>query len=69
MILQIPVRYTLGVGWGEADNPAAAFDSALVRAGMADLNLLRVNTILPPGAARAEKLVVTQDLLVFCRPC
>lgn len=63
-MLRIPVRYTLGAGWGEADTPLHAFEAALLTAGMGDLNLLRVTTILPPGAVHTGKVDVPQEMLV-----
>lgn len=63
-MLPIPVRFTLGAGWGEAETPLNAFDAALLAAGMGDINLLRVSSILPPGAVHTEQLDIPDGMLV-----
>lgn len=63
-MLPIPVRFTLGAGQGEAGTPLNAFDAALLAAGMGNLNLLRVSSILPPGAVHTEKLDIPHGMLV-----
>lgn len=63
-MLPIPVRFTLGAGQGEAEMPLNAFDAALLAAGMGNLNLLRVSSILPPGAVHTEVLDIPHGMLV-----
>lgn len=63
-MLPIPVRFTFGSGWGEADAGLNAFDAALLASGMGDLNLLRVSSILPPGAVLTEQLDIPAGMLV-----
>lgn len=63
-MLPIPVRFTLGAGQGEAATPLNAFDAALLAAGMGNLNLLRVSSILPPGAVQSEQLDIPHGMLV-----
>ncbi|NLY54164.1 MAG: arginine decarboxylase, pyruvoyl-dependent [Firmicutes bacterium] len=63
-MLSIPVRFTLRSGYGEAETPLNAFDVALLAAGMGDLNLLKVSTILPPGAVYTEELDIAPGSLV-----
>lgn len=63
-MLPIPVRFTLGAGWGEAETKLNAFDAALLAAGMGDLNLLRVSSILPPGAVHTKELDIPEGMLV-----
>lgn len=63
-MLDIPVRFTLGAGSGEADTSANAFDIALLQAGMGNLSMLRVHSILPPGAVHTEQLDVPEGMLV-----
>jgi arginine decarboxylase len=46
------VFITSGVGWGETS--LTAFDKALLDAGIGDLNLIRVTSIVPPGAKVTE---------------
>ncbi len=46
----IPNRVSLVSGAGEGRTRLTAFDAALLSAGIAHLNLVRVSSILPPGA-------------------
>ncbi len=47
---QLPKAISLVAGHGEGGTELNAFDRALQDAGAADLNFLRVTSILPPGA-------------------
>jgi arginine decarboxylase len=49
-MLPTPTRYTLVAGAAEAKEELNAFDKALLNAGVGNVNLLRVSSILPPGA-------------------
>jgi len=49
-MLPTPTRYTLVAGAAEAEKELNAFDRALLNAGVGNVNLLRVSSILPPGA-------------------
>jgi arginine decarboxylase len=51
-----PDRYRLAAGTGEGRTALTAFDRALLQAGIGDLNLVRVSSILPAGAAPADRL-------------
>jgi len=44
-----PGRFFLTCGRGEGITPLNAFDAALWDAGVGDLNLVKVSSILPPG--------------------
>lgn len=44
----LTIRITAGSGWGRTT--MAAFDSALRSAGVADHNLVRLSSVIPPGA-------------------
>lgn len=55
-MLPVPNVFNLVAGVGEGGTPLMAFDAALRSAGVADVNLLRVSSILPPGARRDEEL-------------
>ncbi len=46
----------MGSGWGAGETELLAFDAALNRAGMAQFNLLKVSSIIPPGAIRADSV-------------
>lgn len=49
-MLPTPQRFTVTAGAAEGPTRLNAFDNALLAAGIGNLNLLRVSSILPPGA-------------------
>ncbi|MBE3599240.1 MAG: arginine decarboxylase, pyruvoyl-dependent [Limnochordaceae bacterium] len=55
-MLPLPTRYTLAAGAAEGVTELNAFDNALLAAGIGNLNLIRVSSILPAGARRTEYL-------------
>jgi len=57
-LLATPCKFTLVAGSGEGGTPLNAFDAALVRAGIGNLNLLRVSSILPPSTQLAKKMEI-----------
>jgi len=57
-MLPTPTKFTLVVGSGEGDTRLTAFDKALLAAGIGNLNLVRVSSIVPPGAEYVEKLEI-----------
>jgi arginine decarboxylase len=57
-MLQTPHRFTLVAGSGEGDTTLTAFDKALLSAGVGNLNLLRVSSILPPGAEYSHQVEI-----------
>jgi len=63
-MLPIPTRFALVAGCGEGLKPLAAFDNALLDAGIGNLNLIRVSSILPPGAQQMERLSIPPGSLV-----
>ncbi|MGE5598241.1 MAG: pyruvoyl-dependent arginine decarboxylase [Bacteroidota bacterium] len=63
-MLATPDLYTLTAGAGEGVTALNAFDAALLAAGIGNLNLLRVSSILPPGAAYREKLAIPPGSLL-----
>src|SRR5262245_36782131 len=44
------LRIAIGVGVGEGPTPLAAFDAALVDAGVANYNLIGLSSVIPPAA-------------------
>jgi len=48
MLIKIPTKFFLVSGIGEGNTPLTAFDRALLNAGIANTNLLKVTSILPP---------------------
>ena len=55
-MLEYPSRFVLTSGSGEAPYALVAFDQALISAGLANYNLLKVSSILPAECAEAERL-------------
>ncbi len=49
-------RFWLGAGVGRGPYELVAFDRALRDAGVADYNLLKISSILPPGAEPAPEV-------------
>jgi arginine decarboxylase len=63
-MLITPVSYTIAVGSAEGITPLNAFDNALLAAGIGNLNLLKVSSILPPGAKYVEAFQIPPGSLV-----
>ena len=51
----LPTRYFLTAGFGRGNSELVAFDDALIAAGVADLNLIKLSSILVPGCKKIEK--------------
>lgn len=49
-MLPIPGKYSLVAGAGEGNTQLNAFDKALLNAGVGNTNLIKITSILPPGA-------------------
>jgi arginine decarboxylase len=49
---QVPERYWVTSGRAEGGTELNAFDNALLAAGIGNLNLIRVSSVLPRGATR-----------------
>ncbi|MBW8058142.1 MAG: arginine decarboxylase, pyruvoyl-dependent [candidate division NC10 bacterium] len=63
-MLVTPVSYTLAVGAAEGTTPLNAFDNALLAAGIGNVNLIKVSSILPPGTKYLETLEIPPGSLV-----
>jgi arginine decarboxylase len=59
-----PKRFFLTSGAGEASNRLNAFDAALIQAGIGDTNLIRMSSILPPGAEEIESFEFPKGSLI-----
>lgn len=68
-MLITPVTYTLAVGGAEGPTPLNAFDHALLTAGIGNLNLLKVSSILPPGAKFVQELDIPPGSLTPTAYC
>lgn len=60
----LPKRFFLASGSGEASTELNAFDAALLDAGIGDTNLIRVSSILPPGAQEVESFEFPKGSMV-----
>lgn len=49
-----PTRYFLVAGTGDAFDGLVAFDKALLNAGISDVNLIKLSSIVGPGVRRIE---------------
>ncbi len=63
-MLATPTRFRLAVGSGEGKHGLNAFDCALLEADIGNINLLRVTSILPPGAQEDPQLYPPYGALV-----
>lgn len=63
-LLATPTKFTPVAGSAEGITKLNAFDHALLAAGIGNLNLLRVSSILPPGARQVDKLEIAPGSLV-----
>lgn len=63
-MLETPNLFTLVSGAGEAASTLNAFDAALLNAGIGNVNLLRVSSILPPGAVFRPTLFIPPGSLL-----
>ncbi|MEW6242872.1 MAG: arginine decarboxylase, pyruvoyl-dependent [Bacillota bacterium] len=62
--MHVPGKYTLVAGVGEGEKKLTAFDAALLDAGIGNYNLIKVSSILPPGAKRMSELDVPPGALL-----
>jgi arginine decarboxylase len=68
-MLITPVTYTLAVGAAQGPTPMNAFDNALLAAGIGNVNLMKVSSILPGGAKYVESLEIPPGSLVPTAYC
>ncbi|MBI2874365.1 MAG: arginine decarboxylase, pyruvoyl-dependent [Firmicutes bacterium] len=61
---QTPDLYALVAGSSEGQTFLTAFDGALLAAGVGNVNLLRVSSILPPGSSYRESIALPPGSLV-----
>lgn len=53
------MRIVVSHGTGEGTTPLAAFDKALLAAGVENYNLIRLSSVIPPGSAIERSRFVT----------
>ena len=64
MLIEIPDKYFLVSGTGEASTPLNAFDCALLNSGVGNTNLVKMSSILPPGCKKIEPIKLPYGALV-----
>ena len=64
MLIKTPTKFFLVSGIGEGDTSLTAFDGALLNAGIANTNLLKVTSILPPGCKEIKPIKLPFGALV-----
>ncbi len=52
--MQIPTKYFVTSGSSEGETELTAFDGALLKANIGNVNLVKVSSILPPGSQYIE---------------
>ncbi len=63
-MLPTPKKYFVTAGSSEGRSKLTAFDNALLKARIGNVNLLRVSSILPPGCEHDPDLVLSPGSLV-----
>lgn len=63
-MLPTPKKFYVAAGSAEGKNHLNAFDNALLKAGIGNLNLMRVSSILPPGVEYSPQMVIPPGSLV-----
>jgi len=63
-MLPMPTKFNLVAGSSEGSTLLNAFDGALLEAGAGNLNLIRVSSVLPPGAVYDKYLFIPPGNLV-----
>lgn len=63
-MLPTPRRYSLVAAASEGVHELTSFDNALLKAGIGNVNLLRVSSILPPHAVYEKTLTIPPGSLV-----
>lgn len=63
-MLETPRTFCLVAGAAEADTRLTAFDRALLEAGIGNVNLLKVSSILPPNAVELDAVRIPPGALV-----
>lgn len=59
-----PTKITLVKGTSEGETPLTAFDGALLEAGIGNFNLIKVSSIIPPGAEFVDLPDIPEGALV-----
>lgn len=60
-----PKNYTLVSGTGKSEFPLEAFDNALIKAGIADYNLVKVSSILPSNCKFSKTVPIGKGNIIY----
>ncbi len=52
----VPDKYALRAGRGDGETQLTAFDAALLDAGLGNYNLVKMSSVMPPGARPSDHL-------------
>lgn len=63
-MLPTPKKFFITAASAEGHSKLTAFDNALLKAGIGNVNLLRVSSILPPGCEYDPELKISEGSLV-----
>lgn len=63
-MLPVPKKFFITAASAEGKSKLNAFDNALLKARIGNVNLLRVSSILPPGAKQDQELTIPPGSLV-----
>ncbi len=63
-MLPTPKKFFVTAGSAAGENRLNSFDNALLKAGIGNLNLLKVSSILPPGARYCREIEIPPGSLV-----
>ncbi|NLZ92780.1 MAG: arginine decarboxylase, pyruvoyl-dependent [Firmicutes bacterium] len=63
-MLPTPKKFKIVAGAAEGNHKLTAFDNALLEAGIGNVNLVRISSILPPAAQQDQDMVLPPGSLV-----
>jgi arginine decarboxylase len=61
---KVPQSFFLARGSAEGYTPLNAFDGALINAGIGDLNLVKVSSVIPPGCSEIQPRELPRGAIV-----
>ncbi len=64
MVFKTPKKYFFACGRSEGFRPLNAFDGALLDAGIGNTNLVKMSSIIPPGACEIDPVPLPPGALV-----
>lgn len=62
-MIPVPTKFKIVAGAAEGEHRLTAFDHALLKAGIANINLVRISSILPPGAQQDQDMAIAPGTL------